>query len=298
MTASVAAGIIGILILGAGIVVTNLVYRYNPTAVTSPTRRRVGVNSDASPTALAAMKKLGITQVRTSINWHNDLDPRTFNDAGDLDPAGITPRQRANNIITDLRAAGLDVLVVVHTPPTGMSFADGIVAMPPFVAARAAQFPGLAWEVLNEANSQDAFAAGWFSATDPSITQETRGDLYGQLLGPVYDAVKAADPTALVVTGGADTAVHDFLLGILGRAPTKFDAFCVHCFNDPNAFILNGGSRIADIIGGHPVWTTEFGNSDPDASTQALNVGQMLDDNDRNSRYARAYLYDLISTDG
>jgi hypothetical protein len=298
--------IIGAIVLGLiilGIVVTNLVNRYNPHAVLSVTRRRVGISAGADALSIATLKKLGITRVRTSLLWSLYLDTRTWSpiDRVTPDPAGLTNAQFFALDMTTLRTAGLSVLVVVHTPPVGMSLATGITSMPTFVATLAAAFPGTAWEIMNEPNTDDSFNGGWFSASDGSVTDTTRGDRYGQLIGPVYDAIKAADATATVVTGGTGGPQAGFYTGLAARAPGKFDAFAIHAYGAPDAkvnfVILSELMRTA--APGVSLWCTECGNSqtlDTQAAqaAQSADLGACLDENDRNNRYEAVYFYTLM----
>jgi hypothetical protein len=51
------------------------------------------------------------------------------------------------------------------------------------------------------------------------------------------------------------------------------------------------------VLAGVPLWCTEFGNNVSDDDTQANDIGLALDDNDRNNRYNRIYLYTLMPGD-
>ncbi len=275
--------------------------RYSPTMPTVYPRRRAGVTSSADATSIDALRRLGVTRVRYGLSWNNYSDPRTFaSDRATLDPGGKTIAQYTADDLHAFAAAGISVLVDVNTPPAGMTRATGITAMPPFVAGLAAAFPGCAWEILNEMTSDDSFNAGWYEVSNGAITDVTRGTWYGQLLAPVYDAVKAADPTALVVAGGIDHGYTSFRTGLLVSATGKFDAFCVHAYGPPALTNLKSTiDECKSILGAVPLWVTEFGNQSPDDATQAADIGQCLAYIDAhctaNDRY---YVYALISADG
>lgn len=271
--------------------------RFNPTPVTQLViRRRVGVSTMPSVVSLAALKKLGVTRVRFSLLWSLYLDSRTWAaDRVTEDPSGKTNAQWFAVDMGTLAAAGLNILVVVHTPPVGMDLATGITAMPTFMATLAAAFPGVAWEILNEPNTEDAFNGGWFSASDGGVTDTTRGDRYGSLIGPVYDAIKAADATATVITGGTGAPQMGFYAGLAATAPGKFDAFGIHAYGPPaltNFVVL--AELMATAAPSLPRWCTEWGNGATDESTQAADIGKCLDENDRNARYAEIYLYTML----
>jgi hypothetical protein len=250
-----------------------------------PGRRRVGVGTfQTDPVSIAALKRLGITQTRITLYWQ-----------GWDGPDGTNTKSFLSSVDT-LRAAGIEPLVVVHSPPVGLSLDQGIAQMPAFMAARAAERKGLVWQIMNEMDGNDGFNDGWFSAKNPLVTQATRGDRYGQLLGPVYSAVKAADPRATVVTGGIALEPTAFFAGLRRRAPGKYDAVAVHCYGDPplGQFVAKSKAMRA-VLGRVPLWCTETGSFRTDEAGQAAAIGAILDDNDRNNRYDRVYLYQLIS---
>lgn len=142
-----------------------------------------------------------------------------------------------------------------------------------------------AWQIWNEPND----LAVWpnLSAADP----DTRQARYGKMLIAAYDAIKAADPTALVLTGG--TYIYDgscaggicdglnfFNAGggvfqVQPAAKQKFDVFAIHPFvptDRPDApqipriitvegRVLNTRKWLTNDIGrpSAPIWITEMG---------------------------------------
>jgi hypothetical protein len=257
-------------------------------------RRRVGlnvINTTYGPSVLAMLKKLGITRVRVTLVW------RSWTDASYV--------ATWNAMVTELRANGIHVLAVVHTPPVGLTLAQGISQMPAFVAARAAAFPGCAWQILNEQNGNDGITNGWFSATDGAVTMATRGTRYSTILGPVYDAVKAADSTAKVVTGGIMVDETTFTAAVLAGAPGKCDAIGGECYGDPlwlppgsvphqGQYVLYA-QRLRPIVGGIPIWCTETGYNSATDNLQSAQLGLIFKENDQQSRWDETYVYALVS---
>jgi len=245
-------------------------------------KRRLGINVlGPANQAISILKRLGITQVRTTLYWISWADPRRYNDAIQPDPGGLTQAQRFARDVGLFRSAGLDVLAVVHSPPLGMTLAQGVVALPAFMAARAGEFRGLAWQIMNEVDAADQNDNGWFHAKDAQYSQSRRGDLYGQLLAPVYDAIKRADQSALVVSGGIALEPTAFFAGLAARARGKYDAIAVHCYGNPVVQPFGAKSvAMRAVLGGTPLWCTEWGLSTADDSEQSRQIGECLDDND------------------
>ncbi len=263
-------------------------------------RPKLGMNNVA-PTAeaFALLKSLGITQIRSTLYWGNFAsDDRKWNHAlNAFDPAN--GKTVAEWWAADTRAyidAGLDVLVVVHSPPGNMTLAEGIKAMPPFMAARAKQFPGLRWQILNEMDAEDQWSNGWLHAKDKNYSQRRRGELYGELIGPVYDAINKADPTATVVTAGIAGEPTEFYAGMVSRAPRKFDAVAIHNYGSPLVLPFRKKSiAMRAVVGRTPLWCTETGFNTADDAEQARQISAILEDNDEHRRYDRVYLYALNS---
>jgi len=267
------------------------------TASAAQARRKIGISAAADPASIAALKRLGITRVRTGIIWRNYLDPRHFADdrSTPVGSGGHTPPEFFAMDMAAFAAAGIEPLVVVHTPPDGMTLGAGITAMPKFMAGLARRFRGMRWEILNEMNGDDAFNGGWFEVSNQRISMTTRGERYGRLLRPVYDSIKAADPSATVVTGGIDKSLTAFYKGMVATAAGKFDVFAVHDYGPPAApGFVQKSEEMRPLLHGKPLWCTEVGNDQANEASQARDLASLLDDNDRNDRYDRVYLYTLI----
>jgi hypothetical protein len=278
-----------------------LTARFRSTPTTAPVRRICGLSAPADALSIATLKKLGVTRTRMTLVWNNYLDPRQFlADRSTVDPSGHTIAEWFAIDLAAFLAAAIDPLIVVHTPPNGMTLAQGIVAMPTFMAGVATQFRGRSWQIMNEMDDNPPANGdqNWFNARDGVSTQNQRGDLYGQVLGPVYDAMKAADPTATVMAGGIALEPTAFFAGLVGRAPGKYDAIAVHCYGPPMSGVFVAKSTaMRAVLGAVPLWCTEFGNNVTDDDDQAQDIGAALDENDRNARYDRIYLYTLMPGD-
>jgi hypothetical protein len=268
-----------------------------------PPRRIIGVSANpASSTDLAIMKSLGIRRIRWTLYWRNYLDTREF--AADrstpVPKGGVTAPQMFDADYRAAAAAKLDQLIVVHSPPTGMTLQQGMTAMPAFMAARARQYPGTTWQILNEEDSEDAFNNGWFQAKVSTVTQYQRGRSYGALLSAVATAILRADPTAHVVSGGTGFDPADFIRGMLETCdPKLLAAVAVHGYGQPNLLQFRSKGIAAKAVAkGLPVWMTEFGSRLPTETLQRADLAAVLDDYDTNHRYDRAYLYSLSSPDG
>jgi hypothetical protein len=281
---------------------------FNPTPTVVYPRRRVGLNNvPYTVEGIALAKSLGVTQIRDTVYWANHGDTRLWNEAlNAFDPVnGHTVAEWWAIHVERYLVAGFDVLEVVHTPPAGMTLADGITEMPAFVAAKAAQFPGLTWQIMNEMDA-NIVNDDWFHVA--TGTQTERGQLYGSLLGPVYDAVKAADSTATVVAGGIAFEPTAFFSGLASVAPGKYDAVCIHCYRDPSDPLTEGGQpgltvpfnaksvAMRAVLGSTPLWCTETGfhYDNPSTDEQVRQIAAILDENDRNTRYDRVYLYAMM----
>jgi len=260
----------------------------------------IGVDGNASPVGLAAMRSLGIRYVRDTLYWGNYLDPRQS--AADrrtiVASGGRTNAQWFAVDMAAYKAAGLDVVLAIHSPPPGMTLQQGIAALPPFAAARAKEFPGTSWQIMNEMDGEPAFNGGdqdWFHAHDARAFQQDRGALYGSLLGPVHDAIKAADPSAKVVCGGISLEPTAFWRGMMTRmSPRQVDAAAVHCYGIMPDIMVTKSTAMRRIVGGKQLWCTEFGDLSPNEATQAAHIKAALRDDLAHDRFDRAYLYSLI----
>lgn len=266
-------------------------------------RRIIGLSANpGSAQDRAALRSLGVRRIRWTLYWHNYLDTRQF--AADRSTPVASGGQTAPQMFdADYRAAaaaGLDQLIIIHTPPDGMTLQQGMTALPAFVAARAHQYPGTTWQILNEMDGEDAFNGGWFNAKSKTVTQYQRGRAYGALLAAVVTAARKADPTVRIVGGGISLDPGDFIRGMLETcSPSLLTAIAIHAYGRPNILqFRTKGIAARAAARGVPVWITEFGSRLPTETLQRADLAADLDDYDANHRYDRAYLYTLESTDG
>ena len=189
-----------------------------------------------------------------------------------------------DRIVDDARARGLNVLgVLTYTPAWARPNPNDHYATPPEDAADYAAFvtkatqhyapKGVhAYEIWNEPN----ITGFWKPAPDP--------DGFVELLQAGYPAIHAADPSAIVVSGGLSPAATDdgnidpreFLQAMYANgAKGYFDALGHHPYCFPSApgdaeswsawYQMYGtstslrGTMVANGDGGKKIWGTEFG---------------------------------------
>jgi Cellulase (glycosyl hydrolase family 5)/Bacterial Ig domain len=213
--------------------------------------------------------KLGADWVRLWMLWA-DVEPA---------PGEFTQHliSGMNGRIAALRARGIKVLVVVHRAPAWASDGRGGIAPPSnpasfgrFMGEIAERVPGPdAWELWNEPDSAEFWAGG----ADPAA--------YAALLRSAYPAIKAVQPSDIVVTGGMVGNNMDFLAALYANgAQGSFDAVGVHtdtaCLTSgPDAYYRDERGRVGRytfsayrevhaVMGDHgdgakQVWMTEMG---------------------------------------
>jgi Cellulase (glycosyl hydrolase family 5) len=182
-----------------------------------------------------------------------------------------------NGRIAALKARGVKVLVVVHRAPAWASGGRGGIAPPSnpatfgrFMGEIAQRVPGAdAWELCSEPDSGEFWAGG----ADPAA--------YAALLRSAYPAIKAVQPSDIVVTGGMVGNNMDYLAALYANgAQGAFDAVGVHtdtaCLTSgPDAYYRDERGRVGRYTfsgyrevhavmtdhgdGAKPVWMTEMG---------------------------------------
>jgi hypothetical protein len=267
-------------------------------------------------------QELGFGWVRVFFTW-SDLQPTPAPPDFDAPvltaPCGGWPAESARDIVAAAGAAGFSVLVNVSSPPcwatagggTGRCHNKAPLAAPwqAFLTSLVqALGPGIAaYEIWNEPN----FDVNW-TATPAQWTDS--------VLVPAFDAIKAADPQALVVAPAIMTGsfykpqkssrVGDWLQsgGALAR---PIDAVTFHAYaNDPRDVKaqVKAPDAFARANGIPEVWMTEFGFSTPglgprtacphcgpsatDCAADVTNVFALLP-SPGSSRLARIFYYTL-----
>jgi polysaccharide biosynthesis protein PslG len=228
----------------------------------------VNVAGAPGPTSTSLVLASGAKYVRYFLHWQ-DAEPTK----GALSPAFISGYQAG---LAPLVAAGVKVdLVVTGAPPWANGGAGGNT--PPTDPADMASFMGLlatalkgkiaAYEIWNEPDNGEF----WNAPIDPVR--------YTALVKAVYPAVKAADPTAIVLAGPFSGNDYDFLQAMYqAGAKGSFDGVAVHtdnaCLNTGPGIYYRDGTRIGrySFLGYReihntivqngdtvPIWMTELG---------------------------------------
>ena len=235
----------------------------------------VGETAETQASQVAAMKAIGITSLRFDADWDSvqNAGPRTF-DWAKLDQA-----------VNSARTAGLSVVLTINgCPPWAASEStrgdpSPTPASPALYARWAAEVAARyspkgvnTFEIWNEPNN----ALFWPPKANPSA--------YTADLVAAYSAIKAVDPSALVISGGlapeptdgTNMSAIDFLKAMYADgAEGNFDALGYHPYSFPalpqtyepwsawsqmaqthpsirSVMASNGDS-------GKPIWITEFG---------------------------------------
>lgn len=225
---------------------------------------------------LDGVRAAGAKWLRFDINWHviQYSGPASYNWAP------------FDNVVNAARARGINVLgLITYTPPWARA-AGTTASYPPtnssdyaaFAKAAAAHFGPLgvhAYEVWNEPN----ISVFWSPGPDPAR--------YTQLLKAAYTAIKQADPSATVVSGGLSpygsigevTSTNMNPVTFLERmyangARGSFDALGWHPYNYPYGLGFYGWSAWSQMTetspsarslmsangdGAKQIWPTEFG---------------------------------------
>jgi hypothetical protein len=245
-----------------------------------------GVNETLGQTVSTQRKaaRLGAKWVRLWALWQ------------DLEPApGAYNRYLIdvmNAKVAALKARGIKVLVIMHRSPAWASGGVGGFAPPSdptrfgaFMGAIARRLPGVdAWQLWNEPDAPEF----WRGAPQPGA--------YAALLRAAYPAVKAAQPRAVVVTGGMVGNNMDFLRALYDHgAKGYFDAVGVHtdtaCLtNGPGVYYRDERGRIGRYTfsayrevhavmadhgdGAKPIWMTELGWNTQSTRPGSCSVGR------------------------
>jgi LysM repeat protein len=186
---------------------------------------------DQDVTALTdQILSLGVTWVKQEILWRDFEPVRGQIDFDTLD-----------EIVNELRAANLNVLLTVSAAPAWARAStdengppDNFADYGYFIGALASRYVGQvqAYEIWNEPNLRREWNSSIHNISAAS---------YIELLRTGYNAVKAADPNALVISAGL--------------APTGFNDG-VNAINDRqflNALYVSGLAGVSDAVGAHPL---------------------------------------------
>jgi Tol biopolymer transport system component len=230
---------------------------------------RYGVNmADLGKAYL--VRDLGFNWVKSYVNWET-VEPKP-GEYRWVDP---------DNIIAAFEGYGVHILMRVHGSPAWARPEGTFLSYPPdnpedfarFMEALATRYKGqvAAYEIWNEPNLNYEWG---YQTPDPAG--------YTALLKAAYQAVKAVDPEALVISGGLATTGEgsptamgdlDFLQGMYeAEAKGYFDALGSHPYafgHDPD-YVDPWGLSLSRVVqqrqvmlgnddAGTPVWITEVG---------------------------------------
>lgn len=192
-----------------------------------------------APTRLSNLRQLGVSWIRQEIHW------RSFETSpGDIDFETLDP------IIDELESTGANILLTItYAPDWARTIQeengppDNLANYGAFVSAVASRYAGRvqAYEIWNEPNLRSR----WKSTVHPIGAAS-----YVELLRHGYNAIKAADPAAQVISAGlAPTGFNDGSSAQTGSL--EFNAI------DDRIFLANmydnGFTDVIDAVGAHPM---------------------------------------------
>lgn len=213
---------------------------------------------------LDRLQVAGVTSVRVDVSWAM-LQP-----SGRSSHDGWGTRQ-VDRVVAMANERGIRPLMMLWLTPAWANGSTGQRAMPYRVGDYAAlagwaanRWRGqvIGWEIWNEPNSH-----GFLRGADPIA--------YASLLKAAYPAIKAADPRAVVVTGGVEYNDAGWLRQMYDAgAKGSFDALATHPYQgiadlppdaqDGTKWTLRNVSEVRRLMvergdSAKPIWFTEFG---------------------------------------
>jgi hypothetical protein len=230
-----------------------------------------GRDSATLQAELAGIAATGARFVRIDVDWSAIEQQQGTHDWSAVD-----------RIVDTARACGLDVIGLIAYTPTWARAPGASEHSPPTDPANFASFARAAveryaprgvkaWEIWNEPN----LAFYWKPAPDPVA--------YARVLAPAYDAIKAVDPSSVVISGGLAPAENQprqeamkplpFLEAVYrSGGGGKFDALGYHPYTYPAMPTGDSGDgpfvtttpKLHDVMTKHgdrqkQVWGTEMG---------------------------------------
>jgi VCBS repeat-containing protein len=263
-------------------------------------------------TALDALQSVGVDTIRIVVPWASvePIIPGWY-DWSAVDRVVNSAAARDIKVLAVLNSTPLWAAVANTLPLAGMPKDNAMFAK--FAKAVATRYKGkiVSYEIWNEPNGIQFWQPG------PNAAQ------YTELLKAAYPAIKAADPSAVVVAGAVGAAV-DF--GGLAVNPVRFvsemyqagaagyfDALSFHPYLYNNAFSkgtafdapLNQAKRIYDLMvangdGNKKIWATEYGQPSSVVSedNQAAYLGDFLRTWRTLSFAGPAFIHTLVDNTG
>jgi polysaccharide biosynthesis protein PslG len=218
--------------------------------------------------AVGDLVVLGVSWVRMDFPWSEIESAR-----------GVFTTTGPDAAVRALASRGIQVLGIIDYAPSWANGGNGQFYPPTnpadfasyasFLVKHFAPMGVHTWEIWNEPNLQEFWATG----ADPV--------LYTRILKAAYTAIRAADGSAMVITGGLAPAASsggnltpmDFLTGIYNNGGQGyFDAVADHPYTYPampddksgGAFWWNAMNDLLNIMVAHGdstklIWMTEYG---------------------------------------
>lgn len=266
-----------------------------PTVPTAPalSRHNFGatVHDPEAPGVLDWLRRSGITHVRTTFRYGSYVDPRPFNDRGELDSAGFTERERFWRKIAIFRDRGIKVLVVAHGAPPDDQRGDGLPEqLREMLDDSWTHSPGTIEAVqigneMNPVNSQWLPRLGADRPLDIALDEIERGNLYAVLFSRCALALRSTGRPLKILSCGTVGDPRPFLTGFLSVvAPHFLDGIAVHGTGYPPAqqFVdhVRWARQIANGLGfaSLPIYATEVASEGGRSSdeTQLTDVDGVL----------------------
>ena len=234
-------------------------YRLGGETIPATPELAVNIHKLDDPTA-ELLKKANFKTVRQTIYWYRyEKTPGVYDEA---------ELKQLDERMALYRRHGLTPLVMIHGNAPGANFAnrlDSYRRFGAFTAMLAKRYPDVRYFQLW--NEMDGAFTDLFGARTPKLPMAERGKYYAEMLKIVTPMIRAANPAALIVTGGM-TNWTEFPAALYENgAKEYFDIMAVHTYGMPVtwAFISRGVKlrRLMDQHGDRdkPLWNTEFGVS-------------------------------------
>jgi hypothetical protein len=245
-------------------------------AQTQPAALPIGLTThDIRPAAIAAMRDLGVTQLRMTLYWNvweTDAGYRAWFPA----------------LLQEAHAGGMRVLVVVHgSDVRGEADRDASLRrFATFLADRVAEMPFVeAWQPWNEIDGEH------LTRLFASPSMRERGQLYGRHLA---DITARAPQARLVAVGLHPTNAPEFWEGMLQHH--RPHALAVHVYGPPlDERVREAAAPLTRAARGVPIWATEFGLEAALSSERQQRIAWESMERASRGVFARLYGYALTS---
>lgn len=209
----------------------------------------------------ATLKRAGIGMVRQTVYWYNVEKTKT---PGVYDEKALQDLDRR---FADYERFGIEPLVIVHGNAPGTGFAkrqESYERFGRFMAMLAKRYPGVKYYQLW--NEMDVAFTDLFGK-DANLPMKERAKCYVEMLKIVTPMIRAANPEAVIVTGGM-VNYDEFPRGLYEYGGREyFDVLALHTYGMPLSWSFIGrGARVRKIMdengdASKPLWNTEFGAS-------------------------------------